>query len=105
MKSGLINKTSPYVDVVDLLSGSWNEYDSGDFHIVVSPFFTVLSATLDAGSHALPFKVTIPVAAVVSHADGSVDACIVKPGDTAVHLNRPGIFNLQMFGEHAKVTG
>lgn len=103
MKSGLINKTSPFVDIVDMLSGSWNEYDEGEFHVVVTPFFTVLSATLDAGSHVFPFKVSVPVAAVVSHADKTVDSCIIRPGDTAVKLDKAGIFNLQLFGEHARM--
>lgn len=104
MRSVLINKTSPFVDVVDQLTGTWNEFDRGEFRIVVTPFYTVLSATLDAGSHALPFKVTIPVAATVFHDDKTIEACIVKPGQTAVNLTKPGIFQLLMFGEQAKIT-
>lgn len=104
MKSGIINRTSPYVDVVEQMTGTWNEYDSGSFHVVVTPFFTVLTATLDAGSTLIPFRVTMPVAGTISHADGSVEAIIIRPGQTAVSVNSPGIFQLQMFGESAKVA-
>lgn len=103
MYSGTINKFSPQVDVLEVLSGLWNEYDKGEFHVVVTPFFTVVTATLDAGSHVLPFSVTVPVAGTVSHADGTVEAVIVKPGDTAVSLSQPGIFQLDLFGSKAKV--
>lgn len=103
MYSGTINKFSPQVDVLEVLSGLWNEYDKGEFHVVVTPFFTVVTATLDTGSHVLPFSVTVPVAGTVSHADGTVEAVIVKPGDTAVSLSHPGIFQLDLFGYKAKV--
>lgn len=104
MKSGTINRTSPYVDVVEQLTGTWNEYDADGFHVVVTPFFTVLTATLDAGSAGLPFRVTMPVAGTISHADGSVEAVIIRPGQTAVSVDSPGIFQMQMFGESAKVA-
>ena len=105
MKSAVINKTSPFVDVVELLSGAWQEYDAGEFHVVKTPFFLSLTATLDSGSHALPFRFAIPVAAVVSHADGSVDASVIRPGETAVNLATPGLFSLTVFGVHAEVKG
>lgn len=104
MRSGQINRASNFVDVVEVLTGSWNEYDSGSFHVVVTPFFTVLTATLDAGSTGLPFMVTMPVAGTISHADGSVEAVIIRPGQTAVSVDSPGIFQMQMFGEYAKVA-
>lgn len=104
MRSGQINRASNFVDVVEVLTGSWNEYDSGCFHVVVTPFFTVLTATLDAGSTGLPFRVMMPVAGTISHADGSVEAVIIRPGQTAVSVDSPGIFQMQMFGESAKVA-
>ena len=104
MKSGMINRTSSFVDVLEQLTGSWNEYNSGDYHIVLTPFFTVITATLDEGSKELPFMVTIPVAGTISHADGTVDAVIIKPGQTAIKIEKAGLFQLQMFGDSAKVT-
>lgn len=104
MKSGMINRTSPFVDVLEMLSGSWNEYDTGVFHIVVTPFFTVLSATLDSGSTELPFRFTLPVAGTLSHDDGSMDAVIIRPGQTAINAEKPGLFQLQLFGDAARVS-
>ena len=104
MKSGTINRTSPCADGVEQMTGTWNEYGSGSFHVVVAPCFTVLTATLDPGSTGLPFRVTMPVAGTISHADGSVEAVIIRPGQTAVSVDSPGIFQMQMFGESAKVA-
>lgn len=104
MKSGMINRTSPFVDVIEMLSGSWNEYNIGVYHIVVTPFFTVITATLDAGSTELPFRFTLPVAGTLSHEDGSIDAVIIKPGQTAINAETPGLFQLQLFGDAARVT-
>lgn len=101
MFNGVINKTSPVVDSIHVLTGVWNEYDSGEFHIVKTPFFTVITATLDAGKHPVPFKVGIPVAATVAHADGSVSAAILRPGETAVEIDSPGVFTMQVFGDSA----
>lgn len=103
MKSGLISKTSPYVDILDVLSGSYSEYDDHGFHIVVTPFFTVVSGALDAGSHALPFQVYMPVAATVYHGDGTVSACLVRPGDSAVNIAKAGLFQLMLFGDRARI--
>ena len=102
MRSGQINRASNFVDVVEVLTGSWNEYDSGEFHIVVTPFFTVLTGTLDAGSHVVPFRIAIPVAGTRYHAGGAVEAVIVKPGQTALNINESGIFNMCLFGDGAK---
>lgn len=103
MNAGIINKHTPYVDVVELLTGTWNTFQRGEFTITVTPFFTTVTATLNQGSHVLPFKVKQPVAALLSYANGSVGAAIVKPGDTAVKVNGNCIFNLQMFGDAAAV--
>lgn len=104
MKSGMINKTSSMIDILEQLTGSWNEYNLADYHLVVTPFFTVVTATLDEGSTELPFKVTRPVAGTLSHDDGTIDAVIVKPGQTAIHADKPGLFQLEMFGDSAKIA-
>ena len=104
MNSGLISKTSPYVDIIDVLSGTYSEYDSGSFHIVVTPFFTVLSAVLDAGSAALPFRVTTPVAGTLFHDGGGIEAVIIRPGQTAIHTSEAGILQISLFGDQAKIV-
>ena len=56
MYSGLIGKTSPTVDVLTVLTGTWDERDAGDWHVVMTPFFTILTATLPEGQHPLAYK-------------------------------------------------
>ena len=102
MYSGTITRTSPNVDVVETLTGLWNEYDSGDWHIVVTPFFTTVTGNLSAGSHVLPFKMASVVAATVCHGDGSVSAVIIRPGENVVSLSKAGLFSLQVFGRMAQ---
>lgn len=101
MKSGFISKTSPVVDMLEILTGTWDDYTEGEFRVTHTPFFTVMTATLDAGKHPLPFTVSVPVAATLAKADGSISAVIIRPGETAIDLPAPGIFNLQVFGGQA----
>ena len=101
--SGVINKNSPQVDIVETVSGTWNEYSEGEWRIVKTPFFLVMVATLDAGSHAIPFTVNIPVAGTLTTAGGDVKGVIIRPGDTAINISDPGIVTMQVFGDYAQV--
>lgn len=105
MKSAVINKTSPYGDLLEMMAGSWVETDRDGWHIVRTPFFLVMTAVLDPGRHVLPFKFQVPVAARISNADGTAEAAIIKPGDEAVNVTKPCILDLQVFGSQADVTG
>jgi hypothetical protein len=102
MFNGIINKTSPQVDLLEAISGTWNEYTEGEFSITKTPFFLVIEGNLDAGRHPLPFTFDVPVAATLSSPDGTVSAVIVHPGETVVDLPKPGIFVIQLFGDRAK---
>ena len=103
VKSAIINKNSPFVDVVEMLSGAWNEYDSGEWHIVKTPLFLVMTATLDKGKHALPFTFKVPVAGTLNATDGTASAVIIKPQQTAIETAKPGIVTVQAFGNYADV--
>lgn len=105
MKSAVINKTSPIGDLLEMMSGSWIETDKEEWHIVRTPFFLVMTGTLDPGRHVLPFKFQVPVAARISNADGTAAAAIIKPGDEAVEVSKPCILDLQVFGQQADVKG
>jgi len=104
MFNGVINKGSPNVDLVEVLSGTWNEYKSGEWSITKCPFFLVIEATLDAGQHALPFKFNVPVAGTLVTPGGEVRGVIVRPGETAVDIPEPGLVTFQVFGDRAKPT-
>lgn len=103
MFSGVINKNSPQIDVLESLSGVWNQYKVGDWQIVKTPMFCVMTATIDKGSHVLPFKFSVPVPGLVYGAGGSVKCVVIRPGDTAVDMPESGLMQIQVFGDMAKL--
>lgn len=102
MFNGVINKGSPAIDQLEVISGVWNEYESGEWHIVKTPLFLVMTATLDAGEHTLPFNFDIPVAGTLVSPDGSVTGLVIRPGNTAIEVVNPGLATFQVFGDHAR---
>lgn len=103
MKSGQINKTSPYVDLLEILSGTWNEYESDGWHIVKTPLFLSLTGTFSAGSHVLPFTFSIPIAGTLYAADNTIASVIVRPGETAINIGKPGIVQMTLFGQQSAI--
>lgn len=101
MRSGAINGGSQVNDVLGVLSGQWDEFDRGEWHVVLTPFFLVLTATLDEGRHALPYTFKLPVAGMVSHNDGTVSAVVVKVGENAINLDSAGLVQFNVFGDAA----
>ena len=87
---------------MEVLSGVWNEYDVGEWHIVKTPFYMVITSTIDAGQHALPFTFDLPVAGLLASPDGSVTAVVVRPGEDAVNLEKPGLLTFNLFGDGVK---
>ena len=104
MFSGIINKGSPQVDVVETVSGVWNEYDSAGWHIVKTPFFLVMEKVCDAGQSAMPFTFDTPVPAVLHGSSGVARSILVKPGSTAIEVPEGGLVSIQVFGDMAKPT-
>lgn len=98
MYSGLVGKTTPIVDVLTVLTGQWDERNYQDWHVVQTPFFTVMDRICDSGSVPLPFTVTSPVPAMLYGKTGEVKALIVKPGDTALSIPESGVVQIQVFG-------
>lgn len=102
MFTGIINKNSPQVDMVEVLSGTWDQYRDGEWSICRTPFFLVITAVLDKGQHALPFTFDVPVAGTLVTPSGDVKGVIVRPLETAVDLEEPGLVTIQVFGDLAK---
>lgn len=102
MFNGVINKGSPAIDQLEVISGVWNEYESGEWHIVKTPLFLVMTATLDAGEHTLPFNFDVPVAGTLVSPDSTVEGLVVRPGNTAIKTTMPGVATFQVFGDHAR---
>lgn len=98
MYSGTINKTSPVVDLNQVLTGIWDERTWQDWHIVMTPLFTCMDAVVSEGSVPLPYTVQVPVPALLFGKSGQVYALVVKPGDTAVYVPEAGVLQIQVFG-------
>lgn len=89
------------VDVVEAVSGVWNHYKSGEWEILKTPFFCVMTATLDTGRHPLPFRVSVPVPGLVYCSGGSVKSVVVRPGDDSVEMPESGIMQIHVYGDMA----
>lgn len=99
MRSTIIDAGSKSTDVWGLLQGTWNEYDSGEWHIVKTPFFLVLTATCNKGGHPLPFKFKMPVVGIRYYSDGSCKSVIVRPGENSINItDNTCIVKFQLFG-------
>lgn len=97
MRSGIINANSPKEDIWGALTGVWNEYDERGWHIVKTPFFVSLSATLQAGPQILP---VIPRrAAVLSWANANANGIVVlKALDRNFVLPENAVVESTLFG-------
>lgn len=104
MRSGIIDAGSGLPQIAGILTGTWSEFDRGKFHIVKTPFLLSVSAVLDSGSTELPFRFDVPVAGTVVEDGGNVTGVVIKPGETAVHLDAPGLFTLTVYGQQAATS-
>lgn len=99
MYSGVVNKTTPIIDLITVLTGIWDEREEQGWKIIMCPFFTVMTRVCDPGSVPLPFKVTIPTPAMLFGKDGeAIKAIIVKPGQDALDVPEAGVVQMQIFG-------
>lgn len=100
MRNGIINSNSPKEDVWGMLTGIWNEFDAGnnkEWHVVKTPFFLHMEATLEAGRHELPFPPNSTKALEWTAADES-GRVVLHAGDTGFTLPRNAFCEVTMFG-------
>ena len=105
MRSAVINAGSKQSDVWGVLTGLWDEYDHGQWHILRTPFFLVLKATLQEGACPLPFTFREPVAGMMYFGDGTVQGVVVRPGENSVVVPQDCIVKFQLFGGEADTGG
>lgn len=103
MRSTIIDAGSKQSDVWGLLQGTWNEYDSHGWHIVKTPFFTVLQANASPGGLPLPFAFRQPVVGLLYYTDGNVESVVVRPGENSLNITQTCIVKIQLFGIEAEV--
>ena len=56
MKSALINRNSSLEDIREQLTGIWSSKVVRGLTVTSTPFFTVVTGTMQAGSNILPIK-------------------------------------------------
>ncbi len=105
MRSAVIDAGSKPSDVWGILTGLWNEYDQGQWHILRTPFFLVLKATAEAGGLPLPFRFKEPVAGLMYFSDGNVESVVVRPGENSIDVPSTCIVKFQLFGNEAEPAG
>lgn len=98
MFSGVVNKQTPIIDLLTVLTGQFDERDVHGWHVVMTPFFTVMKAVVDEGSTPLAYKVTEPTPALLFGTSGKVTALLVSPGDDSIVAPEPGVVQIQVFG-------
>lgn len=103
MKNAIINGHSPKEEVLGVLTGIWNEYNAGldkAFHIVKTPFFVAITATLQAGTHILP--VTPQNTAMLHWASKDNSGhIIVKARSNTFTLTEPSFIEVTLWGTTA----
>lgn len=103
MRSTIIDGNSKQSDVWGLLQGTWNEYDLRGWHILKTPFFTVLTISATPGGIPLPFAFKQPVCGLKYLGNGDVESLIVRPGENSINITQTCIVKFQLFGNEAEV--
>lgn len=97
MRNGIINEGSSKEDVLAVLTGVWNEYNDREWHVVKTPFFIAMTATLDAGPNILP--VTPPRTSLLSWANSAHSgSLVIKAKDRNFTMPEKAVVQVIMFG-------
>lgn len=98
MQSGVVNRNTPVIDLLAVLTGTFDERDVGGWHVVMTPFFTVMKAVVDKGPFTLPYRFKVPVPAMLFGSSGKMAALVVSPGDENIDCPEAGIVQIEVFG-------
>lgn len=97
MRSAIINSGSKKEDIYGVLTGVWNEYNDREWHVVKTPFFIAMTATLDAGPNILP--VTPPRTSLLSWANSAHSgSLVIKAKDRNFTMPEKAVVQVIMFG-------
>lgn len=97
MRNATINMSSKIDEVLGVLTGVWNEYDADGWHIVKTPFFVAMSATLKSGKNLLPIAPKKTASAVWTGLSNS-GAVFVKAGQKVIELPEDAYVEINLFG-------
>lgn len=97
MRSAIINSGSKKEDIYGVLTGVWNEYNDREWHVVKTPFFIAMTATLDAGPNILP--VTPPRTSLLSWANSAHSgSLVIRSKDRNFTMPEKAVVQVIMFG-------
>lgn len=97
MRSAIINSGSKKEDIYGVLTGVWNEYNDREWHVVKTPFFIAMTATLDAGPNILP--VTPPRTSLLSWANSAHSgSLVIRAKDRNFTMPEKAVVQVIMFG-------
>lgn len=98
--SANINRGSSLDAIAGLMAGTWNEYDSREWHVVKTPMFLCLTGTFSsAGTYPLPFRFGMTVMAEIAYGTGESETRIVKLTDTSLTVGKPCLVRILAFGK------
>lgn len=97
MRNAIINSGSKKEDIYGVLTGVWNEYNDREWHVVKTPFFIAMTATLDDGPNMLP--VTPPRTSLLSWANSAHSgSLVIKAKDRNFTMPEKAVVQVIMFG-------
>ena len=96
--SANINRGSSHEAIAGLMAGTWDEYDSREWHVVKTPMFLCLTATFSgAGTYQMPFRFGMTVMADIAYGTGGSESRIVKLTDTSLTVTKPCLVRILAF--------
>ena len=98
--SANINRGSNLDAIAGLMAGTWDEYDSREWHVVKTPMFLCITGTFsDGGTYPLPFRFGMTVMADIAYGDGTSAQKIVKLTDKVIQVQGPCLVRIIAFGK------
>lgn len=101
MRSAVVNSSSPYSEVLGVLTGVWGTFRRGvdkEWLVTKCPFFVHMEATLQPGRHELPIAPNTTKALYWTSKNGS-GSFIVNAGTTGFDLPEAAFVETTFYGE------
>lgn len=104
--SANINRGSSHEAIAGLMAGTWDEYDSREWHVVKTPMFLCVTGTFKyAGTYPLPFRFGMTVMAEIAYGNGGSENRIVKLTDSSIKVDAACLVRILAFGKASDAQG
>ena len=101
MRSAVVNTSSPYSEVLGVLTGIWGTFKRGvnkEWLVTKTPFFVHMEATLQPGRHELPIAPNTTKALYWTSKNNS-GSLIIKARETGFDLPEAAFVEATFYGE------